>query len=77
MVRWGDIEAIIMIKNSDFITNITANICNVQGHISLAQGENIYPEISSKKQDKKDFYTDFLRCIDTWALSMPPEHDNE
>jgi hypothetical protein len=48
-VRWGDIEAVIMINNSDFVTKISVNICTVKGDLNVSQGENIYPEIPGKK----------------------------
>ena len=38
-----------MINNSDFITNISVNVCNIRGDINISQGENIYPELQGKK----------------------------
>jgi hypothetical protein len=40
---------VLLVNNSDFITNIAINICNVRGDININQGENIYPEITGKK----------------------------
>lgn len=74
LARWGDIEAIIMIHHSEFLSSITANICNVQGQLGLQHGENIYPEILGKKSDKKEFYVDFLRSIETWATCLPRDY---
>jgi hypothetical protein len=43
LVRYGDIEAIIMIKNSEFVPLIVAHFNKLQGNLGLNQGENIYP----------------------------------
>lgn len=77
LVRSGDIEAIIMIKNSEFVPAIAAHFSKVQGHLGLAQGDAIYPEIQAAKALKREFYSDFLRCLETWAKTMPPDYDSE
>jgi hypothetical protein len=43
LVRYGDIEAVIMIKNSEFVPSIVAHFSKLPGHLGLNQGENIYP----------------------------------
>lgn len=77
LVRAADIEAIIMIKNSEFMPAIVAQLAKVQGHLGLPQGENILPDVKAPKQVKREFYSDFLRCIETWATVMPSDYDAE
>lgn len=36
----------------------------------------MYPEVKASKQVKKEFYVDFLRCLETWAISMPEDYDS-
>lgn len=60
-----------MVNNSEFVTKISVNVCTVRGDVNISQGENIYPEIQGKKQEKKEFYVDFLRDIETWADCIP------
>jgi hypothetical protein len=43
LVRYGDIEAIVMIQNSEFISSFVAHISKLQGQLGVNQGENIYP----------------------------------
>ncbi len=71
LVRYGDIEAIVMIQNSEFISSFVAHISQLQGQIGVNQGENIYPEIKASKTVKREFYCDFLRCLENWATSIP------
>jgi hypothetical protein len=66
-----------MIKNSEFMPVIVAQVAKVQGHLGLTQGENIMPEAKAPKQVKREFYSDFLRCIETWATVMPSDYDSE
>lgn len=43
LVRFGDIEAIIMIKNSDFLPMICSRIGKINGHLAVAEGEKAFP----------------------------------
>lgn len=77
LVRSGDIEAIIMIKNSEFLPAIAARVASLPGHLGIAQGENFCPEITASKQAKRDFYCDFLKSLECWARGMPRDYDAE
>ena len=33
------------------------------------------PEIQASKQVKREFYVEFLRSVENWAQSMPPDYD--
>lgn len=63
LVRSGDIEAIIMVKNSEFLPGIVAHISKLPGQQGVNAGEAIFPEIKATKQIKREFYVDFLRCL--------------
>lgn len=60
-----------MVKNSEFLPTILAHISKLPGQQGIIAGENIFPEVKATKQVKKEFYVDFLRCLETWALTMP------
>lgn len=38
LVRYGDIEAVIMIKNSEFVPSIVAHLSKLPGHLGVNQG---------------------------------------
>lgn len=57
--------------------SIVAHFSKLQGHLGIQAGENIYPEVKSNKQVKREFYADFLRCLEIWAVSMPEDYDSE
>lgn len=66
-----------MIKNSEFVPVIVAHLSPLPGHLGTAQGENIFPEIKASKSVKREFYCDFLRCLETWAVATPQQFDSE
>ena len=43
LVRNGDMEAIVTIKNSEFIPAIAARVSKVEGHLGINKGEGIMP----------------------------------
>ena len=47
----------------------------MQGHLGTNKGEGIMPEIQASKQVKREFYVEFLRSVENWAQSMPPDYD--
>ena len=77
LARNGDIQAIILVKNSEFVPEITAHISKLPGHTGINAGENIFPEIKATKQLKRQFYVDFLRSLQTWAICLPAQYDSE
>lgn len=60
-----------MINYAEYIENIFTRILEVNGKLTLNAGESIYPEIIGEKESKKDFYLEFLKCLQTWAMSIP------
>lgn len=43
----------------------------MRGDHSLTYGKLIYPNVEASLQDKLDFYCEFLRCLETWAICLP------
>jgi hypothetical protein len=46
-------------------------VLEVKGSSDLGRGAQIYPEIKGQLEQKKNFYVDFLRCLETWAKLVP------
>lgn len=66
-----------MVKNSEFLPGILAHISKLPGQQGVNAGEAIFPEVKASKQVKREFYVDFMRCLETWALTMPEDYDSE
>lgn len=43
----------------------------MKGPLDLGRGAYIYPEVKGQADLKKNFYVDFLRCVELWAKLVP------
>jgi hypothetical protein len=68
---WGDVEAIMIVNEGEAVERVYERILEVKGSSDLGRGAQIYPEIKGQLEQKKAFYVDFLRCLDTWGKLAP------
>jgi hypothetical protein len=70
-VRQGHVYAIVVAHNASFITDIFREVAKVPGEQGLAAGRLIYPEAEASVDDKLNFYSEFLKCLQIWAVCLP------
>ena len=68
---WGDMEAIMIVNEGEAVEAVFERILEVKGSSDIGRGAQIYPEISGQLEHKKNFYVDFLKCIETWGSLLP------
>lgn len=67
----GDIETIMLMNEGEAIEQIFDRIVEIKGSSDIGRGAQIYPEISGQLEQKKNFYIDYLRCLETWSKLCP------
>lgn len=71
LIRSGEIESIYLVNTTEFVRQIAEEIGKVKGELGPSQGDYIFPKIQASKQQKKEFYIEFLRVLEIWAFCMP------
>lgn len=76
-IRKGNVYAIVVAHNAPFLAEIFQEVAKVPGEKGLSAGRLIYPQIEASLQDKLDFYCEFLKSLEMWAVCLPENEIGE
>lgn len=62
-MKLGDIYAVLIVTRSTFLVSIFKEVQKVKGEAGFEAGEGIYPRIEAARNDKKEFYIEYLKHI--------------
>lgn len=61
----------MIVNEGEVVERVYERILEVKGSSDLGRGAQIYPEVKGQLDQKKAFYVDFLRCLETWSKLAP------